>query len=125
MSTPPRHTVLILEDEPILNRMMGIVLKQHAVSTAFTVDEAWALIEGGLQPDCILCDLRLAKLETGATLYLRLVEHRPALTARLVWMSGGLRPEDEVVVNQSGRPHVLKPISNDDLRALVLKVCQA
>lgn len=125
MSTPPRHTVLILEDEATICRLMGIVLKQHAVTTTSTVAEAWAQLEAGLQPDCILCDVDLKAAGSGTALYECLRDSRPELLAGFVWMSGGRTNHDsDRIVTASGLPLLSKPISNLDLREAVLRFSQ-
>ena len=125
MSAPPRYTVLIVEDEAAICRLMAMVLRQHAVSTSSTVAEAWALIESGLQPDCILCDVNLKAAGSGTALYERVRDSRPDLLAGFVWMSGGRTNHDnDRIVTASGLPHLMKPIANVELREAVLRYSQ-
>jgi PAS domain S-box-containing protein len=83
----PRRRILVIDDEPLVLRMLKKALRQHDVVA--TTQGAEALEHCREQDfDLILSDLMMAGID-GVDLYGRLMEFRPDLAARVVFMTGG------------------------------------
>jgi PAS domain S-box-containing protein len=80
--------VLVVDDEPLLAKVIARWLGRHRVTTAGGAREALALLRSGPSFDVILCDLQMEDL-SGMDLHLQLMEEYPALARRTVFMTGG------------------------------------
>lgn len=86
-SKPAR--ILIVDDEPFVGTALGRALKEHAVRISKSGTEAIELLEDpNVEPDLIFCDLIMPD-RTGVDVYRWVKEHRPDLTSRIVFMTGG------------------------------------
>jgi CheY-like chemotaxis protein/two-component sensor histidine kinase len=83
-----RASVLIIEDEAPLGRLLERVLAPHKVVVMTRAREALARIETREHFDIILCDLMMPEM-TGMDFYQRLIGLRPEVAARVVFMTGG------------------------------------
>ena len=114
--------ILIIDDEPMLAATLQRLLSRrgHEASVATSgLSGLQAILEH--EPDFILCDLGLPDLP-GLDLLERLAVERPALVARLVFMSGGDPSSRESAAIALHRLNVLeKPFAPTDLLALIEK----
>lgn len=124
-ATPPpqptssRRSVLVVDDEPMLQRVLVRRLSAHDVVAVGGVTDALAACGSG-KFDCILCDLTMPD-GGGEALYRRLEREHPALAERVVFMTGGaITAESSQFLETSGRPVLDKPIDAKRLHALVL-----
>jgi two-component system NtrC family sensor kinase len=109
--------VLVVDDEELVRRPMLRFLSKRGADVREAGDGAMALeaIRGGFEPQVILADLRMPRMD-GAEFYERLVEDRPELAERVVFLSGDITqlagrglaeiPHDRVLV---------KPVELDEL----------
>ncbi len=83
--------VLVVDDEELIRRPMLRFLTKRGGDVREAGDGLLALetIRGGFEPHVILADLRMPHMD-GATFYERLVEERPALAERVVFLSGDI-----------------------------------
>ncbi len=122
-SVPGRAcSVLIVEDEPALGRVLGRLLAPHRVTAVTRAQEALARLRSGESFQLILCDLMMPEM-TGMDFYAELVKTDQAAADRIVFMSGGAftvsaRSFLENISNQ----HLDKPIDTVRLRRLVEQV---
>lgn len=83
--------VLVVDDEELIRRPMLRFLTKRGAEARDAGDGVQALdmIRGGFDPHVILADLRMPRLD-GAAFYEQLVEERPALAERVVFLSGDI-----------------------------------
>jgi len=87
---PLRGRILVVDDEEMLLRVIRRLLEDagHEVICTSAAHEALALIQRGEQFDVILCDLTMP-IMTGIEFYETLLDQRPSLAHRIVFVSGG------------------------------------
>ena len=84
----PRFTVLVVEDEAPLRRVLERVLTRegHRVLGAASAETAYELLATE-RADAVLLDVRLPTM-SGLALYIALVHRTPALAGRIAIMTG-------------------------------------
>ncbi|MBC7172202.1 MAG: response regulator, partial [Polyangiaceae bacterium] len=125
-SAARRGSVLIVDDEPMIGRVLEITLqREHDIASVHSAEAALALLERGDAFDVILCDLSMPGMG-GRELYERLLATRPDLAARVIFMSGGARtPEDERFLAGMRAQRLDKPFRTDQLAPLIAACVQA
>ncbi|HET9552981.1 MAG TPA: MEDS domain-containing protein [Anaeromyxobacteraceae bacterium] len=114
-----RRRVLVVDDEPLVGRVIARLLAGHEVEVLASAEEAARRLEAGERWDLVLCDLIMPAL-TGMELAARLERTAPDALASLVFMTGGAYTEGaRAFEERSGRRFVEKPIEPEALRALV------
>ena len=83
--------VLVVDDEELIRRPMLRFLTKRGAEVREAGDGAMALdnIRAGFEPDVILADLRMPRMD-GAEFYERLLEEWPALAERVLFLSGDI-----------------------------------
>jgi CheY-like chemotaxis protein len=83
--------VLLVDDEELIRRPMARFLTKRGAVITEAGDGQAALerLTGGFEPDVILADLRMPRMD-GASLYERLQEQHPALAERVLFLSGDI-----------------------------------
>jgi signal transduction histidine kinase len=83
--------VLVVDDEELIRRPMLRFLTKRGADVREAGDGVLALevITGGFEPHVILADLRMPHMD-GAAFYQRLLQDRPALAERVVFLSGDI-----------------------------------
>ena len=83
--------VLVVDDEELVRRPMLRFLTKRGAEVREAGDGAMALdnIRAGFEPDVILADLRMPRMD-GAEFYERLLEEWPALAERVLFLSGDI-----------------------------------
>jgi PAS domain S-box-containing protein len=116
---PFRSIVLVVDDEPLVARaILRFLADSHEVLIANSVADALAAIEQH-EIACLLCDLTMPD-GGGVALFDALTHKRPALTERLVFMTGGAPSEEAgAFLERVGRPVIHKPIDFTHLRAVI------
>jgi PAS domain S-box-containing protein len=103
--------ILLVDDEPALADAVARFLARqgHAVEVAPGGNAALDRLLTGPEPDLVLLDLRLHDL-SGEAVYERLAVDRPAVAARVAFMSGDLHAESVgALLARTGRPAIGKP----------------
>ena len=110
--------VLIVDDEEFNRNALGRLLrKKFDVSLAPDGEKALEMILAG-EYDAVLSDFNMPRMD-GQALYEALVEQRPEMARRTVFMTGG--PSDERGVRFfTGRPFLVKPIDVADAVGAIL-----
>ncbi len=110
--------VLVVDDEPILGRLIERMLAPRQVSSE--VDPESALERLMAEPfDVVLCDLTMPGL-SGPELHQRVAEQRPEVASRFVFMTGGAFTEESGGFLASvPNPQLLKPFRREQLEAVV------
>jgi PAS domain S-box-containing protein len=116
-----RLRVLVVDDEPMVGRVIQQALAQHEVTVVDTVREAIETIESR-ELDCILCDLMLPD-GGGEVLHRYLVEKRPEYARRVAFMTGGaFTPSARAFFEGVDAPRLEKPFGADALSEMVEKL---
>jgi len=110
---PSSLRILVVDDDPIVLKMFGWMLKQHAATLVDNADDALALIRRGHRFDAILCDLHMPGM-SGEAFYGVLRDTGSELTERIVFMAGGAYSgHDEVFL--ATHPTLMKPFRLGEL----------
>ena len=105
--------LLIVDDEPLLRRVLCRVLRHWQVTEAESAWEAIGLLEEGGSFDLILCDLGMSD-GTGMDLDAYIRSTRPDLASRMVFMTGGAFTEPMRRFMRSHKGPILrKPLDPD------------
>lgn len=115
-----RGRVLIVDDEPMIGRVLEITLQpEHDVKAVTSAEGALALLERGDAFDVILCDLSMPGM-TGQDLHDHLRRSRPTVASRMIFMSAGARtPEGAAFLETVADRRIDKPFRTDQLLPLV------
>jgi PAS domain S-box-containing protein len=111
-----RLRVLVVDDEPLLGRMIEHTLDEHDVRVALSAASALDLCKRE-EFDAILCDVMMP-IMSGAALRAELERHKPALVRRMIFMTGGAFTESASAFLEGleNRP-LTKPFDAAELRA--------
>jgi signal transduction histidine kinase len=123
---PGGKTILIVDDEPAIARMLAQILaaEGHQVETAATGALALSKLRERAY-DLILSDIKMPELD-GPGLYRELVRDYPELSRRVIFITGDtLNPTTITFLEQSGAPTVSKPFVPGELRRLVQRALGA
>ena len=114
-----RASVLVVDDEAMIGSVICRLLKGHDVVAVTGARAALERIGRGERFDLILCDLEMPEMD-GVAFHEALVGIAPELAERVVFVSGRVAENDEVVLKTSGvRMRVAKPFDVEQLRAIV------
>lgn len=115
-----RARILVVDDEPCVQRALKRLLHPYAITTASSGAEARRLIEADSDAyDLVLCDVMMPDF-TGIDLHRWLVRCHPALAERAVLLSGGLFSEESKrYLEQARCPRLAKPFDPDEVRRAV------
>ncbi len=118
-TTAHRGSILVIEDEPALCRVLERLLLPHRVTTVLRAREALARIQAGESFSIILCDLMMPEM-TGMEFYEELIRHDSSIATRVIFMSGGmLSPHSREFLERVPNLRLDKPIDTMRLHQLV------
>jgi len=114
--------ILIIDDDPLITRALGRVLRREVVKAAHSPAEASELLQLHAQEVVlILCDLSMPPW-SGRDVQAEVAKRWPWLVERMVFMTGGATTdEDRSFLASLGDQVLLKPIDIPRLRLLVEK----
>jgi two-component system NtrC family sensor kinase len=118
--------VLVIEDEATLRSVFLEVLtiNGHRATAAATGHAAMELLARE-NYDVVVLDLRLPDVD-GKAVWQWITRHRPALAARVVFMTGDtLSPGSHQFLQEAGRPVLPKPVSMEELARMVNTVLES
>jgi PAS domain S-box-containing protein len=117
---PRRARVLVVDDEPVLASALGRSIEpDHDVVVRSDGREALDLLRRDDRFDVILCDLIMPAV-TGMDLYEELRRTKPALAARIVFMTGGtFTPRTREFLANVPNPTLDKPFDLTALKTLL------
>ena len=122
---PESHaSVLIVDDDPLVAKALGRMLRGHEVALAIHGREALDLLMTGRHFDVILCDLMMPVM-TGMELHAQLGEKLPHLLQSIVFITGGaFTPSGKTFLDGVPNESLEKPFDARDLRAVVLRAAR-
>jgi CheY-like chemotaxis protein len=117
---PSRGRVLVIDDEPLIGRVIKNALKrEHDVSVFQSASAALSLLDEGETFDLVLCDVTMPELD-GPGFYARVAKRWPQLLSRMVFMTGGaFTPTAAAFMRRGLTPVLAKPFQIEVLRQLV------
>ena len=125
--TPPdaprtgrRGSVLVIDDEPLIVRVLAAVLAhEHDVTCETRAEAALARLRAGERFDAIVCDLMMPQM-TGMDLYETLCEVAPAQARAMIFLSGGaFTARARAFLERVADAALEKPVDSDKLMATV------
>jgi CheY-like chemotaxis protein len=115
---PRSGRILVVDDEPLVGRMIERALaREHFVAAVTSGRAALARLVAGEHFDLILCDLMMPEM-TGMELYDRVRAHSEEQAERMVFFTGGAFTSWARAFLES-HPYVEKPFDLSALEALV------
>lgn len=114
----PTRDILIVDDDPVVTRMLCRVLSNHSVVVAHSGRDAIERLNGH-EFDLILCDLAMPGM-TGMEFYEALRSISGTLADRVVFMTGGaFNAESHEFLSRLPNSWLEKPFDICELRELV------
>jgi CheY-like chemotaxis protein len=122
-SSPRRTRVLVIDDEPLIGRIVERILAdEHDVVTLNRAGEALERLRAGEQFDVILCDLFMPGMD-GPTFHNELARVMPEMAGRVVFLSGGAYTDQmRAFLASTDRLHLEKPFDRSQLLQVVAAV---
>lgn len=115
----PQPRVLVIDDEPAIRNFVTRALNPADARGAESGVEALQLLEGGFDPELIICDLMMPSM-TGRDVYTEISRRWPGLQSRMVFATGGTFTDDMTQFLESVDNRVLdKPFRLATLRSLM------
>ena len=112
-------TVLVIDDEPAIGRVIGRLLSRtHQVTVMTSARTALEQIQKGARFDVILCDLMMPDL-SGMDLHPELAKFAPEQAARMIFMTGGAFTARSREFLDRMRFRIEKPFERAQLVALI------
>jgi DNA-binding response OmpR family regulator len=120
----PIHTILVIDDEPLLRRSLMLILQRagYQVTIAGSAREARHYLQAGPY-DLIFLDLKMPEVD-GLTFLAEIRARYPDLPVLILTAHATLESAMEAV-RQGARDYLLKPIMPDAILARVAEVLQA
>jgi signal transduction histidine kinase/CheY-like chemotaxis protein len=117
----PRARILIVDDEPLVGKVLRRTLTEHDVTVVETGAAALARLSAGERYDLVLCDLLMPGM-TGMDVYRALAREHPSLARRVVFLTGGaFTSAARDFLDQEQVECVEKPFEVDALRAVIAR----
>jgi len=122
-TTPGRTcSVLIIEDEPALGRVLERLMSPHKVTSVTRASDALTRIRAGESFQLILCDLMMPEM-TGMDFHAELLKTHRSIADKVVFMSGGaFTASARSFLENIPNRRLDKPIDTGRLRRLVEEV---
>ncbi len=118
MSVVPNRvpSVLVVEDDPDLLRMVSRILSDFAkVTTAIDGEDAMLKVKGGLKPDLVVTDVMMPKLD-GLELARLLKAEASTAKVPVIMLTAKGAPMDVIRgINAGARSYLTKPFKHADL----------
>jgi CheY-like chemotaxis protein len=114
-----RGRILVIDDEPIVRKVLDELLRAHDTVLAATGTEARGILLEDTAFDVILCDLMMPDL-SGMELFAWLKVRDPLAAQRVVFITGGaFTPKTQAFLAAVNQPVIDKPFNPRSLRATV------
>jgi CheY-like chemotaxis protein len=112
-------TILVVEDEPALGRVLPRLLAPHSVTVVDRARDALKRLRTGGRFDVILCDVMMPEMD-GMQFHQELARERPDIARRIIFMSGGVfSPALRQFFDELPNRRLEKPLDIQTLRRLI------
>ena len=119
MTAQYQTKILIVDDEPVLRRVLSRALRPHIITTADNGAQALDILQRSPPFDLILCDLSMPGL-SGDQVFKHAITQDPSLKQRFVIITGGAMTPPQKSFLRDVQPRLLKkPFTPAQLRALI------
>ncbi len=107
--------ILVIDDEPLILRLLGRTLQRHEVVLVDGGEVALDVLREDREFDVVLCDVMMPEM-SGIALYEHCKGWKPEIAARFVFMTGG-SPDQEIkrFLSSGERPCLSKPLDRTSL----------
>lgn len=117
-----RRRLLVVDDDVLVSRTLGRLLKGHDVDVASSGRDALERLETDRDYDLVLCDLMMPDL-TGMDVFEEIERKYPKLAERVVFISGGgLTERSRAFIERHADRVLPKPIDSRQLAKLLAKL---
>jgi len=117
--------ILAVDDNAQIRNVMCRVLRDYDVVTCADGTEAMSILGEDDGFDVILSDMDMLPM-SGADLYRALVEHHPALSERVVFVTGGGASKDQRdFLIGTRRPTISKPFRPEELTGAISAIVRS
>jgi CheY-like chemotaxis protein len=116
--------ILVVDDEPLIRRLVAETLSvhDHQVDMASDGAEALARLDAGTRYDAIISDVRMPRVD-GPQFYRELERRDPALLRRFVFVTGNaLAPDLQAFIGETKAALLRKPFQIQEMLELVQDV---
>ena len=118
MSPPTPLKILIVDDEPMVAKSLGRVLKTHMLRIVDSVDAALVALRDDAA-DIIFCDMMMPG-KTGMDFYASVSHEFPDLVQSIIFMTGGVfTPGTQSFIDSVTNSVIQKPFDIYEIRLLV------
>jgi len=116
---PSVARILVIDDEPVIRRLVARVLHPHDVVIESGGRTALDRLDQGERFDLILCDLMMPEM-TGADVYREIQEKYPEMQSRVIFLTGGaFSPSIVEFLESVSNVTLSKPFTIQELRSIV------
>jgi nitrogen-specific signal transduction histidine kinase/ActR/RegA family two-component response regulator len=117
----PRARILVVDDEPLVGKVLRRTLADHDVTTVESGAAALARLSAGERYDLVLCDLLMPEM-SGMDLFRELAARHTPLARRVVFLTGGaFTPAAREFLERERVECVEKPFELEALRAVIAR----
>lgn len=120
MAAVEKHTILVVDDEPSLRRLLKLLIEKsgYKVITANGGDEAFELL-GNVNVDLVLSDVRMADGD-GFQLLSQIIDG--GLGLPVVLMTGYSDVSEEEAIRRGAKTVFKKPLKSKEVIAYITKI---
>jgi CheY-like chemotaxis protein len=116
---PRSASILVIEDEPALRRVLPRLLAPHSVTVVERAVDALERLRTGGRFDVILCDIMMPEMD-GMQFHQELARDLPDIARRVIFMSGGVfSPTIRTFFDALPNRRLEKPLDIPALRRLI------
>ena len=111
--------ILVVEDGKIIRQLLKRILEKdgHSIAVSFSAEEALKMSEKS-QFDLIIADIKLPKMD-GIEFYKLLVQIRPELKRRFIFISGAIPQNVIDFTNKTENRYLQKPFRQFAIRKMI------
>jgi DNA-binding NtrC family response regulator len=118
-----RRLMIVDDEESLLRALVRGLRRTFEIETYVRAEPAIAALRGGAPYGAILCDMNMPGID-GIEVYRAVLEHRPELVERFVFMSGHSIAATTIAVMDRSVALVAKPFDLDVIRDTLVRVCR-
>lgn len=120
---PQNRSVLVVDDEEIVTELMQDILEEHGYNVVVENNPLMAIeLIGEQHFDAVLSDMRMPAMN-GEEVMKQMISKQPAIANKFAFVTGDIMRGEVATFLEAGEiPYLEKPISPDELLALLTKL---